>query len=153
MSSSKWKAWWTFSGRLESGPDPLSALLCFALCPGGWPLRNVSTSSLALWLLRDWTNEKNQQESHEGGDRDHCIYSPSSLPARCGVSEILFLYLRQVPALGSALLQLQVPQSPGKLSFSLPLQPRGGNGFALLLVLGTSPAPMAFPWPCPHHHK
>lgn len=57
----------------------------------------------------------------------------------------LFLYLRQVPPLVSPLLQLHVPQSPRKLSFSLPVQTKGGNGFAPLLVLATWPAPVACP--------
>lgn len=82
-------------------------------------------------------------------ETDQGLYSPSSVPASCGVPEILNLYLRQAPPRGTPVLQLQVPQSPGKLSFSLPLQRRGGNGFAPLLVLGTSPAPVAFPRPFP----
>ena len=86
----KWKTWWIF---LVVSPDLPSLLLYFALCQGGWSLRSVLTSFLALWLLGDLTNGRNQLGKPHRRRERLCLF-PSILLAGCGWTGALFLYLR-----------------------------------------------------------
>lgn len=119
MSSSKWKAWWTFSGCLSG--STLSPLFCSVprrlICQG---LCQPASLPSGFWEICPvgGTSRKTMQKM-----RDCCIYSPSSLLASCGVAVIVCLYLRHILPVDDPLLHLQVTQGPGKGCFSLALPP------------------------------